>query len=476
MTTPWPKSAPSADELAAFADAEPRPFWTASIPTPEPAPSLIGRQTADLCIVGAGFTGLWAAKHAKQRDPGRDVVVLEAVAAGFGASGRNGGFLEASLTHGLANGMTHFGDEMADIERLARENFDGLCCDLQRLGIDCDYEATGAMRALLEPYQEDEIDDEVALLRRFGYEFEVFRGPEAVRAEVNSPLFRSAVWQKTGAALVHPGKLALGLRRAVLDLGVRLYEHSSVAAVQPDGGGLDVIATEGRVRARKVLLGTSAYTPLLDAIRRRVIPVYDYALMTEPLTAEQKRSIGWARRQGIGDSANQFHYFRQTADDRILYGGYDAVYRFGNQVGAHLDDHTPSFGKLSQHFFATFPQLRGLRFTHRWGGAIDTCTRFSPFFGTAYDGRLAYSVGYTGLGVGATRFGAQVALDLLDGRASEATELKLVRRKPIPFPPEPWRYGAVQLTRNRLAAADEKLGRRGWWLRALDRLGVGFDS
>jgi glycine/D-amino acid oxidase-like deaminating enzyme len=173
---------------------------------------------------------------------------------------------------------------------------------------------------------------------------------------------------------------------------------------------------------------------------------------------------------------NQFHYYRRTADDRILFGGYDAVYRFRGPVGPRYDTDEHTFGKLSQHFFHTFPQLEGLRFTHRWGGAIDTCSRFSVFFGTAHGGRVAYATGYTGLGVVATRFGARVALDLLDGRDTEATRLRYVRRKPVPFPPEPLRTAVIQLTRNRLAAADLAQGRRGLWLRTLDRLGLGFDS
>ncbi len=131
---------------------------------------------------------------------------------------------------------------------------------------------------------------------------------------------------------------------------------------------------------------------------------------------------------------------------------------------------------LASHFFAAFPQLEGVRFSHRWGGAIDTCSRFFAFQGTALGGRVAYTVGHTGLGVGASRFGAAVALDLLDGIASEATRLRAMRAQPLPFPPEPLRWAAIELTRNRLAAADRRGGRRGLWLRTLDRLGLGFDS
>ena len=228
--------------------------------------------------------------------------------------------------------------------------------------------------------------------------------------------------------------------------------------------------------ARRVVLGTSAYPSPLRAIRRYVAPVYDYALMTEPLTPAQRRSIGWDRRQGIGDGGNQFHYYRLSADDRILWGGFDAVYRHGGPVGPELDDHDATFGRLVQNFRVTFPQLEGVRFTNRWGGAIDTCSRFSVFFGTALGGRVAYAAGYTGLGVVSTRFGARVALDLVDGRDTEATRSRYVRRKPVPFPPEPLRSAVIQLTRNRLAAADRRDGKRGVWLGLLDRLGLGFDS
>ncbi len=275
--------------------------------------------------------------------------------------------------------------------------------------------------------------------------------------------------------MVDPAKLAVGLRDAAR-LGVRIHERSRVESLRPAGGGVVARAAGGSVRAARVLLATGAYRGLHRPIRRYVAPVYDYVLATEPLSASQREAVHWRRRQGIADSGNQFHYYRLTADDRIVWGGYDAVYRFGGPVGTRLDDHDPSFARLAQHFFTTFPQLEGVRFSHRWGGPIDTYSRFSAFFGTAHHGRLAYVAGYTGLGIGAARFGAQTALDLLDGRATAATGLEMVRRRPLPFPPEPLRSAVIQLTRNRLGAADRHEGRRGLWLRTLDRLGLGFDS
>jgi glycine/D-amino acid oxidase-like deaminating enzyme len=206
------------------------------------------------------------------------------------------------------------------------------------------------------------------------------------------------------------------------------------------------------------------------------VPVYDYVLMTEPLSAAQRAGIGWRNRQGIGDSGNQFHYYRLTADDRILWGGYDAIYHFGRGIRAAYDQRPATFATLAAHFFATFPQLEGIGFSHRWGGVIDTCSRFCAFFGTAHRGRVAYALGYTGLGVGASRFGARVMLDLLSGEPTELTELRVVRSKPVPFPPEPLAYLGIQATRWSLAHADRRDGHRNLWLRALDAAGLGFDS
>ena len=471
----WPD--PTDRDRAAYTDAEVRPFWLAALPPRDPAPPLSGIVAADLCIVGGGFTGLWAALHAKADDPAREVVLLEADTIGFGASGRNGGFVMSSLTHGLANGLARFEAEMPVLERLGAENLAGLQTDLERHGIDCRLELAGDLVAILEPYQDAWIEDEVDLLRRFGHDVEVLDGP-AMRAEVASPTYRAGIWDRTGAGLLDPGRLADGLRAAAQRTGVRIFERTRAEALERRGSdGVAVAAAGGgRVRARGALLATSAFPPLLRAIRRYIVPVYDYALVTEPLNAAQRDAIGWRRRQGLSDGANQFHYYRLTPDDRILFGGYDAVYRFRGPVDPVHDDDEQSFARLSAHFFHTFPQLEGLRFAYRWGGAIDTSSRFSVFFGTALDGRVAYAVGYTGLGVGATRFGARVALDLLDGRETEATCLRYVRTRPVPFPPEPLRWAVVQFTRNRLAAADLRDGRRGLWLRTLDRLGLGFDS
>ena len=475
MTSPWPQTAPSTAHRQAYRDATSRSYWLDSLPDREPHPPLAANLDADLLIVGGGYTGLWAALHAKADDPGRDVVVVEADRCGAGASGRNGGFLNSSLTHGLHNGLARFGPEIVILERLGLQNFEDLRNDLSRLEIEADYESSGDLEVALEHHELDSLQHDAEALRRFGHDVDVLDAAQ-IRAEVNSPTYLGGLLVRSGTALVHPGKLADGLRAAALRAGARIFEQTGAVDLTRVGDRVEVQTRDGIVRARRVLLATSAYPPLLRAVRRYIAPVYDYALMTEPLDAQQRESIGWRGRQGISDGGNQFHYYRLSADDRILFGGWDAVYRYGGPVDRRHDHHDATFARLAQHFFTTFPQLEGVRFTHRWGGAIDTCSRFSVFFGTALGGRVSYATGYTGLGVGASRFGARVALDLLDGRSTEATRLDYVNTRPVPFPPEPLRSAVIQLTRSRLAAADLDQGRRGAWLRTLDRLGLGFQS
>ena len=225
-----------------------------------------------------------------------------------------------------------------------------------------------------------------------------------------------------------------------------------------------------------MILATNVFPSLLKRYRLHTLPVYDYALMTEPLNADQLAAIGWQNRQGLADPANQFHYYRITRDNRILFGGYDALYYRGGQVKDEYDARQASFERLASHFFTTFPQLAGLQFTHQWGGAIDTSTRFCAFFGHAHGGRVAYAAGFTGLGVGASRFAANVLLDKVYGLDTERTRLRMVRQWALPFPPEPIAYPVVRLMQWCLDRADHNQGKRNGFLRLMDKLGLGFES
>ncbi|WP_328395854.1 FAD-binding oxidoreductase [Streptomyces sp. NBC_00390] len=469
--------APAAMTFAqSLSDAQPVPFWLEDPGKPGALPALTGDERTDLLVVGGGYSGLWTALLAKERDPGRDVVLIEGREVGWAASGRNGGFCAASLTHGLGNGLARWPEELAQLEELGARNLDAIEDTVARYGIDCDFERTGEIDVATEPHQLDDLREMHEEASRHGFTGLELLDADAVRAEVDSPTFLGGLWDRRGVAMLHPAKLAWGLKQACTDLGVRIYENTRGLELSASGAGMAVRTPYGRVFARRVALGTNVFPSLVRRVRAYTVPVYDYALMTEPLSPAQLASVGWKRRQGLGDSANQFHYFRITADQRILWGGYDAIYPYGGKVSAELDHRPETYLKLASHFFHCFPQLEGLRFSHAWGGAIDTCSRFSAFYGSAHGGKVAYAAGFTGLGVGATRFGADVMLDLLAGEESERTRLKMVRTKPLPFPPEPVAWAGIGLTKWALARADARGGRRNLWLKAMDRLGLGFDS
>jgi glycine/D-amino acid oxidase-like deaminating enzyme len=464
--------------LDSLAAARPVCFWLDDPARPDPRPSLTVPLMASLIVVGGGFTGLWTALRAKERDPDREVVLLEARTIGWAASGRNGGFCAASLTHGLANGHARFPDELDTLERLGAENLDGIEQAVRRHGIDCDFRRVGDLSVATAPWQVAELAEAAELARGYGKRVELLDAA-GTRALLDSPTFLAGLLEPDGMALVEPARLAWGLAAAAERAGVKIFENTPVISLAWDRTthGVAARTPTGVVRAPRVALGTNAFRPLLRRMRNYLLPVYDYALATEPLSAAQLAAIGgWPGRFGVSDAGNRFHYYRLTSDDRIVWGGYDAIYHFNNAIRDALDQRPATFELLARNFFATFPALAGLRFTHRWGGVIDTCSRFSVFFGTAYRGRVAYAAGYTGLGVGASRFGADVLLDLLDGTPTERTALAMVRRKPLPFPPEPLRYAVVAATRRSLASADGNDGRRNLWLRILDRLGLGFDS
>ena len=431
---------------------------------------LPGRITADLLVVGAGYTGLWTALHAAQRNPNQTIVLVDAERVGWAASGRNGGFVDASLTHGLANGKTRWPNEIDKLEAMGRDNLDGMQADIERLALDVDWQRTGMLSVATEQHQ-------VGWLAEAADDGEGrFLDQDAVRAEVASPTYLAGLFSPDTTAIVHPAKLAFELARACSDAGVRIFEHTNVTGVEGSGGAITFTAGDATITADRAVLATNVFPSLVVRNRLQTVPVYDYVLATEPLTDDQLGRIGWANRQGIGDCANQFHYYRLSADNRIVWGGYDAIYHPGRKVKPAYEDRPASYRRLAAHFFITFPQLEDVRFSHRWAGAIDTNTRFCAHWGLARGGRVAYVNGFTGLGVGAARFAADVCLDLLDGTPTERTELEMVRKRPLPFPPEPLASIGIQATRWSLDRADHSAGKRNLLLRTLDALGLGFDS
>jgi glycine/D-amino acid oxidase-like deaminating enzyme len=460
---------------AAVSDLNTTPFWLDDVRRPAAGPALAEGINCDLLVIGAGFTGLWAALLAIEEDPGRDVVLVDGGRIADGATGRNGGFMSHSLTHGIANGMDRWPDEMPVLSRMGSENLADIARVIDEYRIDCDFWRCGELTVAVQPHHVGSLEAFVRetpanVAGRIAY-----LNADQVRERVASPTYLAAVVDPD-VTLVNPAALAWGLAKACREAGVRIFENSAVDSLRDAGDTVEGRVNGATVRARRVAIATNAYPPLLRSVRRYVVPVYDYVIVTEPLSEDQWTSLGWVGREGVGDAGNQFHYYRPTSDGRILWGGYDAIYHRGNGFGAQYESDGEAFARLAEHFQQTFPTLDGIRFTHGWGGAIDTCTRFSPFWGRAHTGKTAYVAGYTGLGVGSSRFGAAVMLDLLDGRDTERTRLAMVKSKPIPFPPEPVRSIGIDWTVRSLRAADRNAGRRNLWLRTLDRLGMGFDS
>ncbi len=491
-------------------------YWLAGA-LPNPEPPLRDQVRADVAIVGGGFTGLWTAIRLAEMDPSLRIVLLEQAFVGFGASGRNGGFCEASLTHGRANGECHHPGEVELLERLGRENLRELVKFTRANAIDCDLEETGTLTVADRPHQVAEFRAWVEEENERGDRL-VFLDREAVRAEVRSPLWQAGVLAgPEHNVMIDPAKLCRGLKRVALERGVAIHESTRVTGLERIAGGVRVRTAKwsaerdepfglarrvglsfepgellgqrgaaggasvggsavGSVVADHVVIATSAYSGWYPRLGALFVPVYDYVLVSEPLTPEQREAIGWRGRQGMSDANNQFHYFRLTADDRILWGGYDAVYHPGNGVGPALDRRPETFARLERHFRAAFPQLAFLRFPYRWGGAIDTTSRFTVTFGQTMGGRVTHALGYTGLGVGASRWAAGVVRDFILRPDSDLLRLDFVRSSPFPFPPEPIRTVAVNLVRRELDRADRNEGRRGLLLRTLDALGIGFDS
>ena len=350
------------------------------------------------------------------------------------------------------------------------ENLNGMQDEIAELGLDVDWQRTGMLAVATEPHQVEWLEEsaeagEGRLLDR-----------SQIQDEIHSPTYLAGLFEADTCAIVHPAKLALELARACQEAGVAIYEHTNARALDSGGAALRIDTGDAVITARQAVLATNVFPHLLRRNRLHTVPVYDYVLSTEPLTDAQLDRMGWRNRQGVGDCANQFHYYRLTEDNRIVWGGYDAVYHFGRRVDPIYEERPETYRRLAEHFFITFPQLDDVRFSHRWAGAIDTNTRFCAHWGLARDGRVAYVNGFTGLGVGAARFAADVCLDLLSGRSTARTELEMVRRKPLPFPPEPLASIGIQATRWSLDRADHSAGRRNLLLRTLDAVGLGFDS
>lgn len=454
---------------SALADLAFTSFWLDREDGPEAQQPLTGRTDADLLIVGGGFTGLWAAILAKEADPDRDVVVIEAETVASGASGRPGGIVSTSIMHGLANALRVFPDDLERLEALGRENAIGFRQALERYGIDADLEWNGEMTVAIGKGGIAVIDREEELHRRYGHDV-VRLDRAAVRAELDSPLFEAGLWSKRDSGILHPGKLAFGLKRAALASGVRLFEQTPLTRIEEGRAGVRAITAHGEVHAQKILLATNAFAAGHPHIRRRVAMIRDRILMTEPLDAEQLARIGWRNRQGVYDTRTQLNYMRLTADDRMLFGGRLGV--FMKAPRDPVQDRTVGpYRRLASAFQKTFPQLDDIRFTHAWSGPIALTTRMAVHVQRYFGGRVIYAGGYSGFGIAASRFGAAIGLAILDDVQRPETSMAFAATLPRRIPPEPFRYLGAAITMHALDRADDRGGWRRCWLRLMAAMG-----
>ena len=398
MSSPWPQRAPNAAERAAYADASRRSYWLDALPPRDPQPGWRGSE-ADLCIVGGGYTGLWAALYAKVAGPGARGGGARGDALRRGRERTQRRLPDASLTHGLGNGLARFPEEMHTLERLGQDNFDGLTADVERLVDRC------RVRDARLPRGRDGAP-------RAGGPRGGGRARPRVRSRGGGAVrrggprggpFAAVPGRRCGAAwaaLVHPASSPTGCGAR------RSPPASSSTSTRPCWGSRPraracVSADRGRRRCRaRGRCWRRAPTRRCAGPRDRPLRRAGVRLRADDRAARRAR---WTRsagagRQGIGDGGNQFHYYRLDATGGSCWAATTRSTATAARWPTRSTTTTPRSRRLSQHFFTIFPQLEGVRFTHRWGGAIDTCSRFSVFFGSALGGRVVYALGYTGLG------------------------------------------------------------------------------
>lgn len=474
MAGPAEAPMPVGDDLAPMLrGAAFQVYWAGTVPSrAECAPP--GRDSrCDLAIVGGGFTGLWTAIQARRRDPQARIVLVEAGLCGDAASGRNGGFCAPSISHGVGNALRRWPAEAEALVRLGRANLDEMAEDIASLGIEAEFERKGKLNVAETPWQVATLHAMQMNYRRFGIDC-TFLERDELRERLDSPLYAAGLFEPN-YALLNPARMVAELRRVALEQGVEIHEGTAVLGLRRGDAAIHVETEAAVITARRVVLATNAAPPLLRRLKRTIVPIFDYTIMSRPLAEDELAAIGWTGRHGIADCGNRFHYSRKTADNRILWGGYDAIYHMGSRRDGALLNRAESYNRLARHFARTMPALRDVPFTHAWGGIIDTSARTTFFAGLAFGGRLAYAMGFTGQGVSASRFAALAMLDLLAGLDTERTRLSMLRRRPFPFPPEPARWLGIRWAQRDLARED-RTGRRSALLRTMDALGIGFDS
>ncbi|MCG8612973.1 MAG: FAD-binding oxidoreductase [Pseudomonadales bacterium] len=453
----------------ALGDTKFTSYWLDDPSAPDVEESLNAHIATDLLIVGSGFTGLWSAVQAKEQSPGRAVIVIEANTAAIGASGRPGAILSPSLMHGMENTERLFPGEMAELERLGKENMDQFRQTIEKYRIDCDVEWTGELIVAVDEQGVSDLEDEYRLYTQHGHDAYLLN-QEDVLNEINSPLFVKGLWSKQRAGSINPAKMAWGLKRVAKQLGVIFYENTPMISSIASGDAVRVKTPKGSVTANKVILATNAFTKHQKKISTRVAAIRDRIVMTEPLTPKQLSSLGWKNRQGIFDTRSQLNYMRLTKDNRILFGGR-LGYFYGNNTDPEFDKSATPYVRLVEALYQTFPAINGIKISHAWSGPIALNTRMTLHFQHFHSSKMIYAGGYSGFGVTASRFAARMALAIVDDSDIPERKLSFTKTRPGWIPPEPFRWMGIKLTFYALDTYKTKGGWRDAWLYLLDKLG-----
>jgi glycine/D-amino acid oxidase-like deaminating enzyme len=391
----------------------------------------------DVAIVGGGFTGLSAAHHLKLADPNLRIAILEGEVIGFGASGRNGGFNMTLFGLTLSITALRFGKQQAREAHLYMERAVDTTRDLiEQLGIDCDYEHPGFLRVATSEKYRARLLHEIDVAHSLELEGIHWLDREATQREVASPLYLGAWWEPR-CGLLNPAKLAWGWREVVEKEGVGVYESTPVTELERDGGRVRLTTPAGQVVADRVVLATNAYSHLIPQLAHKQVPAWTHIVLTEPLDDARLANLGWRNRQGIEDARNLVHYYRLTADNRLLMGGRDVSIRYGRDMDGDRNEVT--FAELEHDIVQTFPALSDVGVSHRWGGPVSVTVDMAPAIGCLGDERIVYSLGCIGHGVSMTHLNGRTVADLVLRRKSELTDVFFVNRRTIPWPPEPIR-------------------------------------
>jgi glycine/D-amino acid oxidase-like deaminating enzyme len=435
-------------------------FWHDTFPgSLERRSALPGDRDADVCIVGAGYTGLWTAYYLAAADPSLRIVVLESETAGFGASGRNGGWCSALFPSSMAAVARRSDrDGARALHRAMSATVDEVGRVAAEEGINCHFAKGGTITLARTPVQVERARAEVAEARAWGLGDEDVRWMSAV--EASETLGATGVLGATytpHCAAIHPARLVRGLADAVAGRGVDIFEGTRVTKLAP--GRVDT--AYGAVRAPIVIRATEGYTARLPGQRRAIAPVFSLMLATEPLPASFWDEVGLRRRETFTDHRHLIIYGQRTADDRLAFGGRGAPYHFGSSVRPEFDREPAVFAALRETLVDLFPGLRDAAVTHTWGGPLGVPRDWFASVGLDRFTGLGWAGGYVGDGVGTSNLAGRTLADLVTGRDSSLVRLPWVGHRSRPWEPEPLRWLAVNAGLRVMTAADEEERRTG---------------